>query len=660
MRKLLSTALLLLLLLTMLLPSIPRAKAISRYLRVGFTSEMPPFQFVEEEKAVGMHIDILDAIAAKRDYSLEYIPFHTNTECYDALASGQIDLILGVVEQSHLDDSAFLHTDPISSSQLCLIVEKDAEEIRTQKIETAIFSFDTMRPTMLSNLGVHQYISVGTQQEVYLQQQTHPGSAMIGIKDSLIYILKTEGVDSGYTIRNNYLGSLEFILLMRGSDRDLRRAMNEGIAQFKASSKYDDICNRWLQYSDPTVRLEKNIRIIMTAFVATAIVVLVYIIIARRIQMVLRRRVAEQTAQLRCTNAELEKQYEQLQNENDLRNRIIKYSPSGMILFDVHYTITMMNNSAARMVRLPEPETGGNVLEIPVFGDIVRAQGEGVFVQGATVSNGSIRLVNGRPRVYNYTMHQVLRYGQIVGTLLSVQDITEADRIRQTEFDREKSSALTRIVAGLAHEIRNPLTSIRTFAALIGEQGDNRQVQQSFAKYVPEEVDRINKLIENLIHYARPAVRRPERICVSEILDSSLALIRPLLRKKQFALDCQLEPELYIFADPDQLKQVIVNILINGLEAMEKKLPQEGHTLTMTVTSTAWEQNVVITIRDEGIGMDDAQIRSCRDPFFSTKKGGTGLGLALCDQYIRENNGTLQIEAVKDSYTEISLIFERS
>lgn len=652
--------LLLVLLAALLLPTVPRAHAISRYLRVGFTAEVPPFQFVEDGEAVGMHIDILDAIASKRDYTLEYVPFHTNTECYDALMAGEIDLILGAVEQTHLDNAAFLSSDPISSSQICLIVEKDAEESQSRKIETAIFSFDTMRPSLLSNLGVHQYISVGNQQEVYLQQRTHPGSAMIGIKDSLLYILNTQGVDSEYTIRNNYLGTLDFILLMRRSDRDLRRAMNEGIAQMKGSNRYDDICNHWLQYSDPTIQLEKNLRIIIAAFVTAAVVVLIYVIVARRIQMVLRRRVAEQTAQLRSTNAELEKQYEQLQNENDLRNRIIKYSPSGMILFDLDYTITMMNNSAARMVGLPEPETGGNVLRISVFGDIVRAEGDGIFIQGATVSNGSIRLVNGRPRVYNYTMHQVLRYGQIVGTLLSVQDITEADRIRQTEFDREKSSALTRIVAGLAHEIRNPLTSIRTFAALIGEQGENRQVQESFAKYVPEEVDRINKLIENLIHYARPAVRHPERIQVDDLLDSSLALIRPLLRKKHFGLDCQLEPELYILADPDQLKQVIVNILINGLEAMEKEPPQEGQTLTMTVTSAAWEQNVVITIRDEGIGMDDAQIRSCRDPFFSTKKGGTGLGLALCDQYIRENNGSLQIEAVKDCYTEISLIFERS
>ena len=655
-KKLLS----LLLVLSLMVPLIPEANAISRYLRVGFTAEVPPFQFVEDGKAVGMHIDILDAIASQRDYNLEYIPFHTNTECYDALMSGEIDLILGAVEQTHLDNTAFLNSDPISSSQMCLIVENDAMSSTSFKIETAIFSFDTMRPSLLSNLGVHQYISVGNQQEVYLQQRTHPGSAMIGIKDSLIYILKTEGVDSEYTIRNNYLGTLEFILLMRDSDRELRRAMNEGIAQVKASNKYDDICDQWLQYSDPTVMLERNIRIIMIAFATVAVIVLVYIIVARRIQRLLRRKVAEQTAQLRSTNAELEKQYEQLQNENDLRNRIIKYSPSGMILFDLHYTITMMNNSAARMVRLPKPETGGNVLQVPVFGDIVRAEGDVIFVQGTTVSNGSIRLNNGRPRVYNYTMHQVLRYGQIVGTLLSVQDITEADRIRQAEFDKEKSSALTRIVAGLAHEIRNPLMSIRTFATLIGEQGENRQVQQSFAQYVPEEVDRINKLIENLIHYARPAVRHTERINVADLLDSSLALIRPLLRKKQFALDCQLDPELYILADRDQLKQVIVNILINGLEAMEKKPSQVGHILTLTVTSVAWEQNVVITIRDEGVGMDDAQIRSCRDPFFSTKKGGTGLGLALCDQYVRENNGTLQIEAVKDSYTEISLTFERS
>ena len=640
------------------------SRALNRYLRVGYNANLPPFQFTDADgESAGMHIDMLKAIGGERGYELEFHPYATNRACLDALEAGKIDLILGVITGSILGDHGVAYTAPLTSSPLCMIVSNAAME-KSPRITTAVFASDTIRHSLLANLGIHQFIAVGNQQMVYERHRQEPDTAMIGVKDSLLYQLAADGLDGEYTVRYNYLDTIEFAIVVRSGDVELLRDMNESIARFKAGQQYENICNKWLPVVDHEAQLNRIFRIVIVCSVVVAAGVLSYSIIMRRIQQVLKRRVAEQTEQIQRANAELERQFIQIQDENDLRNRIIKYSPSGMLLFDRDYTVTLMNKSACAMAGLSESRVGDSALTIPVFREILLQEGDSVFVQGMTVENGGIRIGASpfRARSYNYTMHQLIRYGSVVGILLSVQDTTKAERMQQAEFEKEKSSALARIAAGIAHEIRNPLMTIRTFATLIGAKGDDKQVQDSFAQYVPSEVDRINKLIENLIHYAKPAKRQAERVPVAEIAEDSLALIRPVLRKSNFQLLRDLSPELYILADRDQIKQVLVNILINGIEAMEQKAAREAPSTPLTLEVRVMEADgkVVVTVRDEGIGMTEEELRICKDPFFSTKESGTGLGLALCEQYIKENNGTLEIDSVKNAYTQISMLFERS
>ena len=604
------------------------ALALNRYLRVGFNANLPPFQFLDASgKSAGMHIDMLEDIGEQQNYQFEFYPYESNTECLEALENGEIDLMLGAIDGSIEAEYAVAYTDALTSSQLCMIVENvPSANDAPPPITVAIFASDTVRHMLLANLGIHEFIAVGNQQMVYESHKRHPGSAMIGVKDSLLYQIAADGVDEHYAVRYNYLDTIEFAIVTRESDAELLRA-------------------------------------VMIASVIVVAVVFAYSMIMRRIQQVLKRRVKEQTEQIQRANEELEKQFVQIKDENDLRNRIIKYSPSGMLLFDREYKIILMNKSACAIAGLSEAPVGGSAMDVPVFRDILLREKESVFIEGMTVENGGIRIGDspGSMRSYNYTIHQVIRYGSVAGILLSTQDMTKVERMQQAEFEKDKSLALTRIAAGLAHEIRNPLMSIRTFASLIGSKGDDKAVQESFARYVPDEVDRINRLIENLICYARPAKRHPERMSVAQIVEDSLALVKPVLRKSKFQLVQQLSAGLYIFADRDQIKQVLVNVLLNGVEAMEQKRRQ-GNDAPLTMEVKAFEDGikVAVTVRDEGVGITAEELRVCKDPFFSTKERGTGLGLALCEQYIKENNGELQIDSVKDEFTIITLSFERS
>lgn len=641
-----------------------RILALNRYLRVGLNPNMPPFQFRQPDGAcAGMHIDMMTAIAESSNYEIEFVPFENDQSCLQALRDGEIDLVLGEIASKAKTMPEFCVTDSLTSSQLCVIVSNDMIE-RGKEPRTAICVSDTIQHTLLANLGFHQFISVGNQIQLYARHKEQPDSAMIGVKDSLVYQLEQDNADKNYTVQYNYLGALEFAMVLRSSDSELLRAMNNRINQFKATAQYENICNRWLPSSTREAQFQRMLRIVCICAGFAALAVLGYVILTRRIQQMLHRQVAEQTEQIQQAKQTLERQYAQLQNESDLRNRIIKYSPSGMMLVDLDGTVTLMNKSACAIAGVREPLLGVPAGEVPVFREILQQEGRQIFQNGTMVERSILRIGISplQTRSYSYMTHQIVRDGSVVGVLLTVQDVTEAERQQQEEFERQKSSALTRIAAGIAHEIRNPLMTIRTFASLIGTKGDSKQVQESFARYVPDEVDRINRLIDSLIHYAKPTTRHPERVCVEELVNDSLSLIRPLLRKSDFRLTQDIEAELFIVVDRDQIKQVMINILLNGIEAMEGKCAAapQPQPLTLCVRAFSQGEKVILTIRDEGAGMTEEELSACRDPFFSTKKTGTGLGLPLCEQYIRENSGAMEIESEKNQYTKISLIFERS
>ncbi|MDR0841564.1 MAG: transporter substrate-binding domain-containing protein [Christensenellaceae bacterium] len=639
-----------------------------RYLRVAINCNLPPFQFLDASgQCVGMHIQMLDAIAQSRGYVFDYIPLQTNRECLEALQEGKADVIAGMIEGA-ADTLGYQvrYTEPLTASQLCVVVQNDLLQAGEgqgdydTRLYTAVFSADTARYTLLANLRFNKYIVVGNQSDVVERQREESDMAMIGIKDSLLYQLDQLGILDDYAIRNNYLGTIHFTLAVRPEDGELLRSLNSIIDQFRVSTQYEDIYNRWIVVADSDLRAAA-LRQVGIAVGIAAVVLLGYGWATTQLRNVLKKRVAQQTQQIQTANQELERQLTQIQDENDLRNRIIKYSPNAMLLFDENHAIVLTNKSAQVMAGTEEM-LGRSILQVPVFCEIVTQLGRDMFLPDATIENRSIRLEIGTvQRSYRCTTHQVHQYGRISGILLTVQDITEEEQAQQAAFESEKNSALMRIAAGIAHEIRNPLMSIRTFASLIGSRGNDREVQESFAHYVPNEVDRINRLIESLIHYAKPTSRRVDRILVSELVEEALYLANPLIKAPAQFIQ-ELDPSLYITADRDQVKQMVINLLMNSVEATNRRLAESpcAQPLMIYVRAQAEGEWARITVRDEGVGMTPAEIAQCTEPFFTTKDNGTGLGLALIEQDVGKNGGHMSIESEKGVYTQITLRFRRN
>ena len=153
------------------------------------------------------------------------------------------------------------------------------------------------------------------------------------------------------------------------------------------------------------------------------------------------------------------------------------------------------------------------------------------------------------------------------------------------------------MVAGIAHEIKNPLMSIQSFASIIREQGNDEDFQESFAQYVPQEVERINRLVESLINYAKPVSGIRGRVDVQNLINECVYLISASVRNKSVDLSCFNETQACIQVNRDQIKQALLNLMLNAMEAAEERTGSEKGSRPAIVVSTGRENGGVIVLR---------------------------------------------------------------
>ena len=203
--------------------------------------------------------------------------------------------------------------------------------------------------------------------------------------------------------------------------------------------------------------------------------------------------------------------------------------------------------------------------------------------------------------------------------------------------------------------------TIRTFASMIQEERGDEEFQAAFHEIVPKEVDRINDLVNRFINYAKPSSAQPAVADAAALVRECLYLTDPVARQSPIRFDTRLEAGLLIRVSEGQLKQVLINMIINGIEAMERRLKQEdsARRLTMAIRAQGQGERAVISVRDEGVGMTPEELERCRTPYFTTKPEGTGLGLCVSNDLVRLNGGTMTIESEPGAYTLIQIAFAR-
>lgn len=217
-----------------------------------------------------------------------------------------------------------------------------------------------------------------------------------------------------------------------------------------------------------------------------------------------------------------------------------------------------------------------------------------------------------------------------------------------------KLASIGELASGIAHEIRNPLASIRTFAQLLPTRADDPEFKNEFSQLVLKDVDRITKVIETMLAFARPAQVTMGEYTTGELVDEALLLAQSRLKTKRVELTREARAQPVLRVDKQQLLQVLLNLVNNAIDV----LPEQGRIRVTTgirplesTTDGEVRDFAYIEVADNGPGIPAAVRQRIFDPFFTTKKEGTGLGLSISQKIVRDHGGTISVASTEGQGT---------
>jgi PAS domain S-box-containing protein len=230
--------------------------------------------------------------------------------------------------------------------------------------------------------------------------------------------------------------------------------------------------------------------------------------------------------------------------------------------------------------------------------------------------------------------------GKPAGVIISVRDVTMEKKLEQQIIQSERLAAMGQMIGGFAHELNNPLTSILGMAELL-QEGDASESARKQIGILHQQARRAAEIVQNLQYFARPPAPGRSQVNLNEIVQRTVQMQTYPLRKSNITVDFLPEPSIpAIVADPNQLMQVFLNLLLNAEQAMRES--REKGTIRIRIGRKP--DSVWIVFQDDGPGIAVENLAHIFDPFFTTKRPGrgTGLGLSICKTVIREHGGNIE------------------
>ncbi|MDP3016195.1 MAG: HAMP domain-containing protein, partial [Deltaproteobacteria bacterium] len=345
--------------------------------------------------------------------------------------------------------------------------------------------------------------------------------------------------------------------------------------------------------------------------------------------------------QIRLHQTELENRLREITSLKAYTDNVLSSMTNGLITIDLEEKIVTLNEMAERILGKRSGEIVGIPLERvlgedhPLYRMMIEtiSREEGVFRSEMELKKdeGSLWLTAGASLLTDGK-------GKKLGALVLFQDITEIKALEEELRQADRLAALGTLSAGLAHEIKNPLSAIKTFVQLLPRKLENPSFMEKFNTTVPREIDRINQLVEDLLELTRRRTPSFVALDVNHPILQVIDLHIEEMKKKQILFEDHLDRTLpSIGGDPETLYRAFSNLVINAIQAM----PNGGVLRISSAMEGSKSPELNIIFRDTGIGMDAETSKNLFNPFFATKDRGVGLGMALTHKIIEDHRGTI-------------------
>jgi two-component system sensor histidine kinase HydH len=239
--------------------------------------------------------------------------------------------------------------------------------------------------------------------------------------------------------------------------------------------------------------------------------------------------------------------------------------------------------------------------------------------------------------------------GASAGKMLLLKDLSQVRALEAAVERSERLAAIGSLAGGVAHEIRNPLSSLKGFATYFEQRSADRPEDERIARIMIGEVDRLDRVVGQLLELSRPVTVSPKALPVRSVVETAVALVRPRAAEAGVALVLDLPENLApVPMDPERMHQVLLNLLLNAIEAMTG-----GGRLELRVQ--AMDAGIEMAVADSGPGIAPENLSHVFDPYFTTKSTGTGLGLAIVHNIVEAHHGTVAIDSTPGLGTTVRL-----
>ena len=370
---------------------------------------------------------------------------------------------------------------------------------------------------------------------------------------------------------------------------------------------------------------------------------------------------------LEQAHAELRRRFDELEDVKRYTENILASLTSGIVTVDLEGRVVMLNPAAEMLTGFfagevtsryctelfaHTPEIGEMLMETlatrtPITAVAVTLKRRSGTAIPAEVSTAPLR--GGE--------------GKALGVVAVVRDVTLVHELESRLRRSDRLAALGTLAAGLAHEIKNPLTSALTFSRRVARRSDDPQFLESFQRVVPRELERINTIIERLLELARPAPASFRRVSIPPLLDRAVELFANRIEANRVRLVREYARDVpSVAADEDSLYRAFINVVGNALDAMDSdgvlglRIAWADTRDPRAPRPAPRSPQIVIEISDTGPGIDPDDADRLFNPFFTTKQHGTGLGLALTHKIIEDHGGVIDFRSAAGAGTTFRIV----
>lgn len=350
--------------------------------------------------------------------------------------------------------------------------------------------------------------------------------------------------------------------------------------------------------------------------------------------------------QLYRNNLLLTDQLERITEIEILNENILNSMSYPLIALDNNNMVKIINNAAKRyFVDLKTDD---------LFFEYQKDIFDEIHIAVERVVNGTLHRydeilhlqLNLKPLVYHVKIFSLKNQNDdIMGTVISLEDITEVYQLEAEIRRSDKLSAIGVMASGVAHEIRNPLGIIKSIAQTIKASNKLNEMDTEGMEIIISEVDRANGVIKEILDFSKIERGVLININLNELVHDVIKITHNFVETSLVTIVTEIAPDISCLVDVGKMKQVFMNLIMNAVDAM----PNGGF---ITIKGNVRDKKVIISVSDNGMGISKEKIDNIFNPFYTTKDSGTGLGLSITHKIIKEHNGTIRVNSTLGIGTE--------